>query len=323
MIIEFSTKDDFYHAADGFLNSSWDSVTEHLHEFEALRGAINGLDHEDESNRYWASAKQTLVSATALVQQAVEFYIKGRIANVSPYLLISGNPQTWPRGANKKDIEFSAFRTLDAQDLIKVHDTVCPERFSDQFIQWNESMRTIRNRVIHTVDKSLAVTPEEVINSILYTHSYFNASECWFSSRRKYLENTPVNSMKSIRSEENYESHLTHTLLVDYRLTIDILPPAACKKYFSYDKKVKSFHCPSCSHTVSCMDFWDNEFIHDCAKTYQKLSESEVYLCRLCGHEGRILERNCEEYGCEGTLQDSEYGTCFSCFAENALQQSN
>lgn len=79
MIFEFPTKEDFYNAADGFLNSSWDSVTEHLHEFEALRGVNDGLDHEDESNRYWASAKQTLVSATALVQQAVEFYIKVKI----------------------------------------------------------------------------------------------------------------------------------------------------------------------------------------------------------------------------------------------------
>lgn len=319
MIIEFPTKEDFYHAADGLLNSSWDSVIEHLHEFEALRDAIGSLDHEGESNRYWTSAKQTLVSATALVQQAVEFYIKGRITNVSPYLLISGNPQTWPRGAHKKDIEFSAFRTLDAQDLIKVHDTVCPERFSDQFIQWNDYLRTIRNKVMHTVDKSLAVTPEEVINFILYTHNYFNASGCWFSSRRKYLENTPVNSIKSIQEEDDYESHLVLALLSDYRITIEALSPAACKKYFGYDKKAKSIHCPSCSHTVSRMHFWDDEFIHDCAKTYQRLTESEVYLCRLCGHQGKLLERNCEEDGCEGMLQDSESGVCFSCFFENAL----
>ena len=120
MILEFPTKEDFYNVADGFLNSSWDSVIEHLHEFEVLYNVTEGLDGENESKRYWASAKQTLVSATALVQQAVEFYIKGRIVDVSPYLLIPGNPQSWPKGCNKSDIEFSAFRTLDAQDLIKV-----------------------------------------------------------------------------------------------------------------------------------------------------------------------------------------------------------
>ncbi|WP_063646490.1 hypothetical protein [Aliivibrio fischeri] len=319
MILEFPTKDDFYNAANGFLHSSWGSVTEYLHEFEALYGVIDGSDHEDESERYWASAKQTLVSATALVQHAVEFYIKGRIADVSPYLLISGNPQSWPKGCNKTNIEFSAFRTLDAQDLIKVHDTVHPERFSDQFIQWNDDLRTIRNKVMHTVDKSLTVTPEEVLNFILFTYSYFNGSECWFKSRRKYLENTPVNSIKSIKAEDNYEAFIVQSLLVDYQLMLDVLPPSACKKYLGYDKKARSHHCPCCSHTVSRMDFWEHEFIDNCAKTYQKQAASDLYLCKLCGYQGKVLERSCQEYGCEGVLQDSERGICFSCFSENAI----
>lgn len=319
MILEFPTKDDFYSAANGFLNSSWDSVTAHLHEFEQLHGVVEEPEHQDDSNLYWASAKQTLVNATALVQQAVEFYIKGRIVEVSPYLLISGNPQSWPRGCNKKDIEFSAFRTLDAQDLIKVHDTVCAERFSDEFIQWNEALRTIRNKVMHTVDRSLNVTPEELVNFILYAHGYFKRSLDWFDERRKYLENTPVNSMKSIQSNNNYESYIYHSLLIDFRLAIDVLPPVACKKYFGYDKKARSLHCPNCVNTVSRMDFWDYEFVDGLGKTYQKTSESSVYSCKLCGHKGEIVERDCDELGCDGKLQDSSTGICFSCFYENAL----
>lgn len=46
-------------------------------EFPTLYSVIDDSDHENERKRYWASAKQTLVSATALVQQSVEFYIKG------------------------------------------------------------------------------------------------------------------------------------------------------------------------------------------------------------------------------------------------------
>lgn len=319
MILEFPTKDDFYSAANGFLNSSWDSVTEHLHEFEQLHGVVEDSQHEEDSKLYWASAKQTLVNATALVQQAVEFYIKGRIVEVSPYLLLSGNPQSWPRGCNKNDIEFSAFRTLDAQDLIKVHDTVYPERFSNQFIQWNEALRTIRNKVMHTVDRSISVTPEELINFILYAHCYFSGSLSWFEVRRKYLENMPANSMKSIQSDDNYESYIVNALLIDFRLAIDALAPAACKEYFDYDKKTRHLHCPKCVKIVSRMDFWDCELIDDLGRTYQKTSELGVYLCSLCGHKGKVLERKCEELGCEGKLQDSESGICFSCFCKNAL----
>ncbi|MDC5849051.1 hypothetical protein OPW32_07480 [Vibrio europaeus] len=319
MILEFPTKDDFYSAANGFLNSSWDSVTEHLHEFEKLHGFVDDSEDQEDSKLYWASAKQTLVNATALVQQAVEFYIKGRIVEVSPYLLISGNPQSWPRGCNKQDIEFSAFRTLDAQDLIKVHDTVCHERFSDEFIQWNEALRTIRNKVMHTVDRTLNVTPEQLINFILFAHGYFNRSTNWFDARRAYLENTPVNSMKSIRSDSDYESYILNSLLIDFRLAIDVLPPAVCKKYFGYDKKARNQHCPHCVSTVSRMDFWDFELIDDLGKTYQKTADPCFYSCNLCGYKGEVVEKQCEELGCEGQLQDRESGVCFSCFFENAL----
>ncbi|MEF1203988.1 hypothetical protein QTO12_26090 [Vibrio owensii] len=319
MIREFPTKDDFYSAANGFLNSSWDSVTEHLHEFELLHGVVEDSEYGDDSKLYWASAKQTLVNATALVQQAVEFYIKGRIVEVSPYLLLSGNPQSWPKGCNRKDIEFSAFRTLDAQDLIKVHDTVCSERFSDQFIQWNDDLRTIRNKVMHTVDKSVNVTPVELINFILYAHSYFCGSLTWFETRREYLENIPVNSMKRIQSDDNYEANIVHSLLNDFRLAINLLPPATCQKYFNYCKKTKHIHCPHCLNIASRMDFWDYEQAEELAKTYQKLPNTDIHLCRLCGYQGRVLEKNCGEWGCEGQLQDSESGICFSCFYENAL----
>ncbi len=125
--------------------------------------------------------------------------------------------------------------------------------------------------------------------------------------------------MKSIQSDENYESHIINSLLIDYRLTIDVLPPAACKKYLDYDKKSRSYHCPRCANIVSRMDFWDDEFIHHCAKTYQRLTDSDEYSCKLCSYQGKLLERSCEELGCEGKLQDSESGICFSCFVENAL----
>jgi hypothetical protein len=101
LILDFPTKHDFFNAANDYLNSSWGSVIELITEFEELRGVFEDSEHENESKRYWNSAKQTLISATALVQQAAEFYIKGRISDISPYLLISGSPQSWPKGCSK------------------------------------------------------------------------------------------------------------------------------------------------------------------------------------------------------------------------------
>jgi len=319
LILNFPTKNDFFGSANDFLNSSWESVFEHLNTFDELRGVYEDAEHDKESERYWSSAKQTLVSATALVQQAVEFYIKGRITDVSPYLLISGNPQSWPKGSNKNDIEFSTFRTIDAQDLLKIHDTVCEERFDDSFIQWYDRLRVIRNKVMHTVDKSLNVTPEEVIRFIFFAHNCFHPSKPWFDSRREYLENTPVNSMKSIQEDDNYECFILQSLLSEFKGVANILKPSEAKLYLNFDKKSKSLLCPNCSNKISRMDFWDDEMFEDCAKTYQKSSASEKYECRLCSHRGFILDRKCSEDGCDGKFLDSESGVCFSCFFQNEL----
>jgi hypothetical protein len=319
LILNFPRKDDFYSAANDFLNSSWESVIEHLSEFRELQGVYDDSEHETESERYWSSAKQTLVSATAAVQQAVEFYIKGQIVEVSPYLLISGSPQSWPKGSSRGDIEFSAFRTIDAQDLLKVHDTVCKQRFDDYFIQWFERLRVIRNKVMHTVDKSLNVTPESVIDLILFAHDYFMAPKSWFDSRRAYLENTPANSMKSIREDGNYECYILQSLLSEFQTVANILKPSEAKKYLKYDKKAKSILCPSCSNKISRMDFWDDSMFEYCAETYQRNGDTEIYHCSLCGHSGKIISKKCSEYGCEGEFLDSVSGVCFSCFCENSL----
>lgn len=319
MILDFPTKIDFFGAANDYLNSSWGSVIELLSEFEEMRSVVEDSDHEEESERYWSSAKQTLISATALVQQAVEFYIKGKIADVSPYLLISGNPQSWPRGCAKKDVEFSSFRTLDAQDLLKVHDTVCEQRFSEKFIQWYDDLRIIRNKVMHTVDKSLSVKPEEVIEFILFAHKYFSESETWFESRRLYLEKTPVNSMKTIQDDDDSECYILQSLLIEFRITSDILTPSKIKLYLGFDKKSRSIHCPSCFKIVSRMSFWDHEFIHDCGKTYQEIDKSEVFKCYLCNYQGNVVKTKCEEEGCESEFLDGGTGICFECFCETAL----
>ncbi|HCV03243.1 hypothetical protein L1264_08660 [Pseudoalteromonas sp. APAL1] len=68
MIIDFPTKDDFFNAATDYLNSSRDSVVELISEFEKIVDLIDDSKHSVESERYWGSAKQTLISATALVQ---------------------------------------------------------------------------------------------------------------------------------------------------------------------------------------------------------------------------------------------------------------
>jgi hypothetical protein len=319
LIIDFPTKEDFFKTSEDYLNSSWDSVVELLSEFDEVLGLIEDSLHANEADRYWDSAKQTLITSTALVQQAVEFYIKGKIVHISPYLLISGNPQSWPKSCNKNDTSFSAFRSLDAQDLIKVHDTVCEVRFPDKFIQWNERLRIIRNKVMHTVDKNLSVKPEEVLEFILFTYHHFSDDKDWFKSRKRYLGNSPVNSIRHFKEEANSNAYLVNGLLNEFTVVVQALSPSLVLKYFNFEKKTRSVHCPDCYKIVSEMDFFDHEFMDGIGETYQQKKGMAVYDCCICNRTGTLLDRQCEEEGCEGNKLHADSGMCLSCGFENAL----
>lgn len=321
MILDIPTKEDFFKTSEDYLNSSWDSTIDLLSKFDEVSWLIEDSPHADEVDRYWDSAKQTLITSTALVQQAVEFYIKGEIVNISPYILIAGNPQSWPRSCNSNNTYFSAFRSLDAQDLIKVHDTVCDVRLSDRFIQWNENLRIIRNKVMHTVDKNLTVKPEEVLEFILFTYDYFSDNKDWFESRKQHLRNTPVNSIRHLKEEANSESYIVIGLLAEFTVAVDALSPSLVLKYFNFEKKTRSVHCPDCYKTISKMDFFDDKLMDDIRETYQQKKGMTVYDCCICNRNGTLLDKKCEEDGCEGKKLHADCGTCLSCGFENTLQQ--
>lgn len=312
MIIEVPSQKDFFESGEDYLNSAWNEVIDLISEFKEVVDLIDDDDMlSDDVERYWRSAKQSLISALALVQQSVEFFVKGRIVSVSPYLLISGSPSSWPKKCNINDVEFSEFRTIDAQDLIKVHNTVFPDRLEDQFIQWNDLMRRNRNKTMHTVDKRIQVYPEDVIDSILYVHHYFIGENKWIESRRRYLDNTPVNSMRYIRETTEAEAYLRNSILSELKTVIESLPPSKSKLYFGFDKKAKSTHCPSCYIEVMNMDFFDSSFMDSLAKSYQKDSDGN-FKCFVCNYEGSFSSSRCVNE-CGNYLVDENTKVCTEC----------
>lgn len=135
MIIEIPTSDEFQRAGLGFLNLAVDQVIELYDQLEQ-----SGVE-EDVREEYWESAQQPLATALTLVQQGAEFLLKAKIADVSPFLLIDGSPSSWPRGSDQQDTPFSDFRTIDAHDLPKAHDSVASVRLSEEFKTQFEQLR--------------------------------------------------------------------------------------------------------------------------------------------------------------------------------------
>jgi hypothetical protein len=106
------------------------------------------LDDGSAQRDYHAASQRSLANALAIIQQAQELGLKSRIAAVSPYLLIAGDPRGWPKNS-AGDLSFSEFRTIDASDLIRVHNTVCSTGVDDRFVQVFEDTRRRRNLIVH------------------------------------------------------------------------------------------------------------------------------------------------------------------------------
>ncbi|GAA68175.1 hypothetical protein [Pseudoalteromonas sp. BSi20429] len=319
MIIDLPTENDFNDSATNLLNLAWDQVVALLveHEHVTENTEEESLEITD-SERYWKAAKQTLTMSLSLVQQGVEFYMKGRIVSVSPYLLISGSPSSWPKQSkDEQHISFSRFRSIDAQDLNKVHDTVFKKKLSNEFVQWNKCMREERNKIIHTVDKNLVVTPESVIESILFAHEYFMGQKTWMQSRNSYLVNSPSNSTLYAQKDDLNKPYLIIELFADVEAITSFLEPSKIKRFFGFNKKARSLHCPKCYEEVSKMDFFDLDVAETLFKPYYQL-ESGDFQCVVCNHKGVLLNIQCSEEDCESCYVDEQTGSCLVCGHKNA-----
>ena len=83
------------------------------------------------------------------------------------YHSITDSPSKWPSPYKDNEISFSQFRTLDAQDLIKVHDIFADAKISDEFAKLYNSLREKRNAIMHSVDNNLNIEVNEIIKNIL------------------------------------------------------------------------------------------------------------------------------------------------------------
>lgn len=207
MIIDIPTKADFDNNGIAFLNLAWQSVLsiclglpeqpveelgENATEEQRLEAEAEDRRWAAEVERYWQVSQQELATAVALTQQGTEFLLKGKIADVSPFLLISGDPRDWPSGCDREDIPFADFKTIEAQDLLRAHDTVCTPPLSDQFKDRFEQLRRLRNSVMHTVDRRLRFTTQDGILAILEMVEALVGPNTWLGLRRQQLEEGPV-----------------------------------------------------------------------------------------------------------------------------------
>jgi hypothetical protein len=145
MIVGVPEFAELHDTAVGWLNLAWEIAIREVSEFQE----VDDLFREEEAQKYWNSARYKLNNAVSLLQQSMEIELKARIAKVSPYLLIAGDPQSWPKMDTVGQVDFSDFKTLDSTHLCRVHNIVSDRPLPPQFMQFYNEARRARNKIIH------------------------------------------------------------------------------------------------------------------------------------------------------------------------------
>jgi len=287
-----------------FLNLAWDVVSDLY--LDIHNSKMDEWDKDGSvSDEFWVSAQMPLSNALVLTQQGIEFLLKSRIVEVSPYLLLANNPREWPANCREKDISFAHFRTVDAQDLTKIHDTVYPRRLDAAFSDQIEEIRRTRNTLMHTVDRNMRLIPTDIWKWILEASSTLIGEHVWLKTRRHYLEQKPLSVA--------YSSDWAAGILVWEALKLlNVLSPRQKRRYLGVDPKRRWYGCIRCSEDYQ--DGIDPRAwnVKTCQLKPREPGSATLY-CFVCGEQFRVVRKKCPKEDCPGDVMHSTDGLCLTC----------
>lgn len=301
MIIDIPTKEDFYSSADDMVNEAWEKISNLSHGYYELED-INSVYQPSECfdgasyiyglDQYWLHVRPKLISALTLVIQSIEFRLKGLIAGISPYLLLSSSSKNIPKpiGGIRS---FSQFRSIDAQDLINVYETFSDQELSKQFKDWFDELRVLRNRFMHTVDKKSDISAELIFKSIVYAHKELNRDDQhWIWHRFNYKSKHSGEGVKF--GADDVPGEIFEMLKVHYELTgaIHSCTNEVAYDLFGFDKEQESNYCNKCVAVMSKYEFFNSKHIDTCLGTVQKNRGAELFECVFCKESYNVLPKS-------------------------------
>ncbi len=306
MLHDIPSYEDFIKSGKGQFDFAWDVAISYLKLVDEANtsGWLDGDDPEDseKEEEFWEAAKQRLQNALAILQQGVEFILKGYIAKISPYILIAGAPAEWPKQKGKKAISFSDLKTIDSQDLIKTYNLFSPTSLPVDFVTKFNHLRMLRNRSVHSIDKELKVSAIEVITNVLEMHKFLLPNENWVVTRTNFLEDSPTSllfySYEAVPAQVSWEFFIVFSLLTSSEV----------KKFFKIEKKQRNYICPECK--LNSGDYASIEPKY--AVLIPNTPKSNQIYCFVCQKKHKVIRERCCEIGCKGNVID-EYGYCCSC----------
>ncbi|MGO7367640.1 hypothetical protein ACC719_11620 [Rhizobium ruizarguesonis] len=308
MISGVPTSEELTERADSLLQLSY-SIVSKLYENQRddwRHGADN-----DQIREYWQKCAPSLANALALLQQSHELYLKGKIAAVSPYLLLAREPQHWPKKSLTEDVPFSDFLTVGASELPRLHDMVCNARLDDRTRMFLTTIRERRNAFVHQ-GQAPTSTAAELFEAVLRTFKWAHPDTRWFAARQEHLENDHLSALFNT-------DHISASLHAEFSELQAELKPAEFVELLGFNKKRRWYYCPECERHRG--DYGDVEMT---AQLEEGRNPSAI-VCLVCEASTSIYRRECFNPDCKSDVYAVETDdwdeTCRTCGAGEGFME--
>jgi hypothetical protein len=300
MIVDIPTAADFAAAGLKQVHLAWEIAMRSVRDYdEAIYYKPTEEISEEDTTEFWQRSQPVLTNAYSLIQQGMELALKGRIAAVTPYLLI-GDPKDWVKGAAIGPVSFGEFRTLDATDLVRVHNSVATPPFDDRFKTFWEQVRRDRNKIMHSSSPG-TFTPTKVVKTLL------TAIEALFNNvpwPRRLLDLEEGSKFASL----GFVDDVRNIVMSQINTAIRHLSPADVKRFFGFDDDRRGYVCPCC-YFASNRDYQD-DWPHLAQLTSKTPGATDLY-CFVCEQTTATERWPCEKAECKGDVIAE--GICLTC----------
>lgn len=238
--------------AIGWMNLAWDTAIDEARTFQDVEFVYDDIEKEqgaDVANtaiaKHWRAKQLLLNNAFSLLQQSLEIALKAKIAEVSPFLLIAGDPRSWPKpkdGVNT--IDFSNFRTIDAVQLCGAVNTVSATPLSKDFIEFYGRLRQSRNKIAHLNASSITIEVKTLLVDILTAQRFLFPDDRWTVFRNDYLRSTEQYDDKdNLFTGDDYTNDV---MTSEVLAVLQALESQDLKKFFFFDNSKAAYRCPHC-----------------------------------------------------------------------------
>jgi hypothetical protein len=322
VITDLPTADSFKARSINLLNLAWEVTL--LIQIQHNQAMAEAAEHntgfegnlvwtEDELKKqtetFWKRSQAELQNAQSLIHQAIELALKGRICEVSPFLLIARDARDYPTRSDKQDTPFARFRTIDAADLLRVVNSVCATRLPEEFEPFWTRIREARNVNMHSIKDDDVLKPDGLIRNILLVNKHLFCTESWTNLRSNYL----FSEHRDTAYEISYYGFNISRSLNEIDTAISLLTPAECLQFLKFRKKDRRYFCTVCNYHAT--KYERGSLPHLAQLVARKVDETQLYCC-ACGSSVTVRRKKCPHPDCNGnvlSMAPDSKGQCLTC----------